>query len=104
MMMPLLKSLVSIWNPSGEAVGAVRGFSPETYPTDPYPLDDPGLIPTGLVLAIEGRKGEQGKEWGAPSLESYGEMDPECEKRTLDFIQQNARVRNPSLLNTGRIS
>jgi arylsulfatase A-like enzyme len=90
-----MNQIVSIWNPSGEAVGAVRGFSPETYPKDPYRLDGPGLIPTGLVLAIEGRKGEQGKEWGAPTLESYNEMDPECEKRTLDFIRRNAQAKKP---------
>ena len=90
-----MNQIVSIWNPSGEALGAVRGFSPETYPKDPYRLDGPGLIPTGLVLAIEGRKGEQGKEWGAPTLESYGEMDPECEKRTLAFIRQQAQAKKP---------
>ena len=47
-----MNQIVSIWNPSGEAVGAVRGFAPETYPKDPYRLDGPGLIPTGLVMAI----------------------------------------------------
>ena len=45
-----------------------------------YQLDQPGLIPTGLVMAIEGKKGEPGKEWGEPSLESYNKLDPECEK------------------------
>ncbi len=47
------------------------------------------------MLAIEGRKGEEGKEWGAPTPESYNEMDPECEKRTLDFIRRNAKAGKP---------
>ena len=27
-------------------------------------------------MAIEGRKGEQGKEWKTPSVEDYEEMGP----------------------------
>jgi arylsulfatase len=90
-----MNQIISIWNPMGDAVGAARGFSPENYPPDRYRLDEPGLIPTGLVMAIEGRKGEQGKEWGAPTIESYYEMDPESEKRTLDFIRRNAKAGKP---------
>ena len=46
-------------------------------------------------MAIEGNKGEQGKEWGVPTVESYEQMDPECEKRTLDFIRRNAKANKP---------
>ena len=90
-----MNQIVSQWNRTGDAVGAARGFSPENYPRDPYRLDDPGLIPRGLVMAVEGRKGEQGKEWRTPTLESYNAMDPECEKRTLDFIRRNAKAGKP---------
>ena len=90
-----MNQIVSIWNPSGEAVGAVRGFATETYPEDPYRLDANGLVPKGLVMAIEGRKGEEGKEWGTPSLESYNKLDPECESRTIDFIRRNAKAKKP---------
>jgi arylsulfatase len=90
-----MNQIISIWNKSGDAAGATLGFSPENYPRDPYRLDDPGLIPTGLVMAIEGRKGEQGKEWGAPTLETYEALDPECEKLTLDFIRKNAKANKP---------
>jgi arylsulfatase len=90
-----MNQIISIWNKSGDAAGATLGFSPENYPRDPYRLDDPGLIPTGLVMAIEGRKGEQGKEWGTPTLETYEALDPECEKLTLDFIRKNARANKP---------
>ena len=93
--------IISQWNRTGDAVGAARGFARENYPPDPYQLDEPGLIPTGLVMAIEGRKGEQGKEWGSPTVESYREMDPECEKRTLARMP---RQTSRSSSNTGRIS
>ncbi|MDC0936158.1 sulfatase-like hydrolase/transferase [Pirellulales bacterium] len=46
-------------------------------------------------MAIEGRKGEQGKEWGSPTVETYEAMDPECEKRTLDFIRKSAKADKP---------
>ncbi|TWU04148.1 Arylsulfatase precursor [Symmachiella macrocystis] len=90
-----MNQIISQWNRTGDAVGAARGFSPENYPADPYRLDNPGLIPTGLVMAIEGRKGEQGKEWETPTNESYRKMDPECEKRTVDFIRKNAKAGKP---------
>jgi len=90
-----MNQIISQWNRTGDAVGAARGFSPENYPADPYRLDNPGLIPTGLVMAIEGRKGEQGKEWETPTNESYRKMDPECEKRTVDFIRKNAMAGKP---------
>ncbi len=90
-----MNQIVSQWNRTGDAVGAARGFSPENYPQDPYKLDTPGLIPTGLVMAIEGRKGEQGKEWGEPTNEWYEKMDPECEKRTFTFIRNQAKAGKP---------
>jgi arylsulfatase len=90
-----MNQIISQWNKTGDAVGAARGFSPENYPEDPYRLDTPGLIPTGMVQIIEGRKGEQGKEWGTPTNESYAKMDPESEKRTLDFIRRNAEAKKP---------
>lgn len=90
-----MNQIVSQWNQTGDAVGAARGFWPENYPRDPYKLDRPGLLPTGLVMAIEGRRGEMGKEWKTPTVEAYNEMDPECEKRTLEFIRKNAKADKP---------
>ncbi|CAK9023064.1 Putative sulfatase AslA [Durusdinium trenchii] len=90
-----MNQIVSQWNQTGDAVGAARGFWLDNYPPDPYGLDNPGLLPSGLVMAIEGRKGEQGHEWKTPSLDAYNAMDPECEKRTLDFIRRNAEAGKP---------
>ena len=46
-------------------------------------------------MNIEGKKGEQGKEWCGTSNECYEKLDPECEKRTLDFIRKNAQAGKP---------
>ena len=90
-----MNQIASVWNKQGDAVNAALGIAPEIYPPDPYQLDKPGLVPTGLVMAIEGRKGEEGKEWGLPTNAWYEKMDPECEKRTLQFIRKNAKAGKP---------
>jgi len=90
-----MNQIVSIWNAQGDAVNASIGIAPEIRPEDPYQLDRPGLLPTGWVMAVEGRKGEPGKEWGLPNGEWYDKMDPECKKRTLDFIRRNAKAKRP---------
>jgi arylsulfatase len=90
-----MNQITSLYNPQGTAVNAVLGFSPEIYPPDPYQLDRPGLIPEGWVMNIEGRKGEQGKEWCGTSNECYQKLDDEAEKRTLEFIRKNAQAGKP---------
>lgn len=90
-----MNQIISIWNPMGDAVNASLGIAPQIYPPDPYQLDDPGLVPKGWVMAIDGKKGEQGMEWGLPTNENYEKMDKECEKRTLAFIRKNAEAKKP---------
>ena len=90
-----MNQITSLYSPQGTAVNAVLGFSPEIYPPDPYQLDHPGLVPEGWVMNIEGRKGEQGKEWCGTSNECYEKMDQESEKRSLEFIRKNAKAGNP---------
>ncbi|MHC4116796.1 MAG: sulfatase-like hydrolase/transferase [Planctomycetota bacterium] len=90
-----MNQIISLWNPMGNAVNAVLGLHPEIYPPDPYRLDRPGLLPEGWVMIIEGKKGEQGREWGKPTSEWYDKMDAESEKRTLEFIRKNAKAGKP---------
>jgi len=90
-----MNQISSIWNPTGNAVNAALGIHPEIYPPDPYRLDNPGLVPDGWVMTIEGNKGEQGKEWCGTSNECYEKIDHESEKRTLEFIRKNAKVGKP---------
>jgi arylsulfatase A-like enzyme len=90
-----MNQITSLYNPQAAAANAVLGLHPELGPKDPYQLDDPGLLPKGWVLAIDGKKGELGKEWCGTSNECYEKMDIESEKRTLDFIRTNAQAKKP---------
>ena len=90
-----MNQIPSLYSHQGEAVNAILGMHPEIYPPDPYRLDDPGLVPAGWVMAIEGKKGEMGKEFCGTSNACYDEMDNESEKRTLAFIRKNAEAGKP---------
>ena len=90
-----MNQITSLYSPMGNAVNAVLGLHPEIYPPNPYRLDNPGLNPEGWVQIIEGKKGEQGKEWCGTSNECYEKVDRESEKRTLEFIQKNAKAGKP---------
>lgn len=90
-----MNQITSLYNQMGTAANAVLGFSPEIYPPDPYQLDRPGLIPEGWVMNIEGKKGEQGREWCGTSNECYEKLDDESEKRTLEFIRKNSQAGKP---------
>jgi arylsulfatase len=70
-----------------------QGF-PEMLPTNPYKLDE-HFLPRGWVMAIEGKKGEPGREWRGTSHEDFPAFDPECEKRALEFIRKNAAAGKP---------
>ncbi len=90
-----MNQITSLYSPQGNAVNAVLGLHPEIYPPDPYQLDDPGLVPTGWVQNIEGKKGEPGAEWCGTSNECFEKFDDEASKRTLDFIERNAKANKP---------
>lgn len=90
-----MNQISSMWNPSGVAVNAILGMYPEMSPTDPYVMDNPGLRPEGWVMTIEGKKGEKGKEFCGSSNKCYDEIDNESEKRTIAFIQKNAKEKKP---------
>lgn len=90
-----MNQITSLYDPAGTAVNAVLGLEEKMYPPDPYKLDDPGLIPKGWVMIIDGKKGEQGQEWCGTSNECYEKMDYESEKRTLEFIKKNAAANKP---------
>ncbi len=90
-----MNQITSLYDPMGSAVNAVLGFTPENQPKDPYQLDDPGLLPTGWVQTIEGKKDELGKEWGLPNNEWYDKVDPESQKRMIEFMRRNAEAGKP---------
>ncbi|WP_445357119.1 sulfatase-like hydrolase/transferase [Microbulbifer sp. ANSA002] len=90
-----MNQITSLFNPQANAVNAVLGMFPEIYPPDPYRLDNPGLVPTGWVMNIEGEKGQPGREWCGTSNECFSKFDPEVERRTIAFIRKNAEANKP---------
>ena len=90
-----MNQISSMWNKGGESVNAILGMYPEMSPKDPYVMDSPGLRPEGWVMTIEGKKGEKGKEFCGSSNKCYDEIDNESEKRTIAFIQKNAKAKKP---------
>ena len=90
-----MNQISSLWNPTGTAVNAILGMHPEMSPPDPYAMDKPGLNPVGWVMTIEGKKGEQGKEFCGISNECYDKIDDESEKRTIAFMRKNAKAKKP---------
>jgi arylsulfatase len=85
----------NIWNEQGDSVNVALNVTPELRRDYPYLYDQEALNPDGWVMAIEGRKGEQGREWREPSVETYNELDLESERRMLDFIERQAAADTP---------
>jgi arylsulfatase len=86
----------SIWNAQGDAGNASPGVAPGVRPETGYEIDEHGLRPDGFILAMEGKKGEQAREFGEPSdPETYGKVDAESEKRLLEFVRRNAADGKP---------
>ncbi|WP_299587465.1 sulfatase-like hydrolase/transferase [uncultured Microbulbifer sp.] len=90
-----MNQITSLYNPQANVANAVLGLFPDIYPPDPYRLDNPGLVPAGWVMNIEGEKGQPGREWCGTSNECFSKFDPEAERRTMAFIQKNAEAKKP---------
>ena len=70
------------------------GSSKTCCRTTPYKLDDT-FITKGWVQVAEGTKGGETRQWGDNSHENYLKIDPEAQRRTLAFIERNARAGKP---------
>ena len=86
--------VTSLQNKQGEGANATMGLIEELLPPDPYKLDDT-FVPKGYVFHVEGKKGELALEWRGTTLEDYLAFDPECKKRTIEFIRRNAKAKKP---------
>ena len=86
--------VLSLWNQMGEGANAVQGVMKAMLPDDPYAVDK-NFGPSDWILTMEGTKGGDMLEWKSTSLQDYNAIDPECEKRTLAFIEKNAEEKNP---------
>lgn len=85
----------SMYTVQAETMGAISGMYPESMPADPYDKDT-GWSPKGFVNALEGTKGGEVNEFGrAPDLADYLKIESESQKRTLAFINKNAKAKKP---------
>ena len=86
--------ILSLWTSLGEGANATIGLMENMLPPDPYKLDDT-FVTKGWVLAAEGKKGEKARQWGDNTHDTYVKMDPEAQRRTLEFIERNAKAGKP---------
>lgn len=86
--------VLSVYNAQGEAGRAVQGMFDPLLPKDPYNLDST-KSPRGWLLTMEGTKGGESREWGDTTYQTYLKIDPEAQKRTLEFIQKSAAADKP---------
>jgi arylsulfatase A-like enzyme len=85
----------NIWNERGDAANIALNVAPHLRRDYPYLYDQDALNPDGWVMAIEGKKGEQGREWREPSAENYEQIDLESERRIVDFIDRQVEAETP---------
>ena len=86
--------ILSLNNATAEQANASIGLHTEILPVDPYKLDDT-FITKDWVMVAEGTKGGETYQWKDNTHETYLKMDPEAQKRTLEFIERQARADKP---------
>jgi len=86
--------ILSLNNKTAEQANVSIGLFEDMLPPDPYRLDNT-FVTKGWVMIAEGKKGEQARQWGDNTLETYVKIDPEAQQRTLEFIERNAKAGKP---------
>jgi len=77
-----------------EGANASIGLIEDMLPADPYKLDDT-FVTKGWVQVAEGVKGGETRQWGDNSHDNYMKIDPEAQRRTLEFIERQAKADKP---------
>lgn len=77
-----------------EGANASIGLFEDMLPEDPYKLDDT-FVTKDWVQMAEGTKGGETLQWGDNSHENYMKIDPEAQRRTLEFIERKAKEGKP---------
>ena len=86
--------ILSLNNRIAEGANASIGLFEDMLPKDRYKLDDT-FVTKGWVQVAEGTKGGATRQWGDNTHESYLKIDPEAQRRTLEFIERNAKAKKP---------
>jgi arylsulfatase A-like enzyme len=86
--------ILSLWTKNGEIGNGTMGLFEDILPPDPYKLDNT-FVTKDWIQVAEGKKGEKALRWGDNSHENYMKIDPEAQRRTLEFIERNAKAGKP---------
>ena len=86
--------ILSLNTVEAEQGNASIGLHENMLPADPYKLDDT-FVTKGWIQIAEGTKGGETRQWRDNTLETYEAIDPEAQKRTLAFIERNAKAGKP---------
>ena len=86
--------ILSLNTEIAEQANASIGLHEHILPEDPYKLDDT-FVTKGWVQVAEATKGKKARQWGDNTIENYEKIDPEAQKRTLEFIERNAKAGKP---------
>ena len=86
--------ILSLWTRKGEIGNGTMGLYEDMLPPDPYKLDDT-FVTKDWIQVAEARKGEKARRWGDNSHDNYMKIDPEAQRRTLEFIERNAKAGKP---------
>lgn len=86
--------ILSLNTKLAEGANASIGLHEDMLPPDPYKLDDT-FVTKGWVMIAEGDKGGATRQWGDNSHDTYVKIDPEAQKRTLDFIERSVEAGKP---------
>ena len=86
--------ILSLWTRRAEQSNATMGLFEDMLPEDPYKLDD-SFVTKGWAMVVEGTKGGSTRQWEDNSYETYLKIDAEAQKRTLEFIERNAKAGKP---------
>lgn len=86
--------VLSFWTKEAEVGNLTIGLHEDILPEDPYKLDET-FVTKGWAMVMEGEKNGKTLQWKDNSAETYGEIDNESQKRTLEFIEKNAEAGKP---------
>ena len=86
--------ILSLHSKIAEGANASIGLMEDMLPPDPYKLDD-SFVTKGWVQVAEGKKGGTTRQWGDNSHANYVKIDPEAQRRTIEFIERNAKAGKP---------
>ena len=93
----LYNQVTSLYNNIGEGANAIIGMKEELLADNPYQRDRTFIQDEAYVFYLEGKKGEEAREWrdGSQELKDYKDFDIESRQRALSFIRSNAEAKKP---------